>query len=430
MLLIFVNKVTSRVRYTFHIIFNEVLGVPFELTGDQEVFLTYEGPKFSYGKNPLGSELFFGSAGLLFERGIEGQELSFLDREGGVAFYPTFSKSSALPFDPFAASFYLLSRYEEYLPYVKDQFDRFDALTSISYQKGFLKKPVVNIWAMEVEDLISQRFPGFSTNMPEYDFIPTIDVDAAWRYRAKGLVRSIGGYLRSLAFLQIREITARTRVLAGSMDDPFDTYDQQLQFFNSYGLRPIYFILFAEYGLNDKSINPSSPPFQVLVKSLADHTVIGLHNSFNSSFDVKRLEAELNHLSEVIHREINKSRQHYLRLNLPNTYRNLVDLDVFEDYSMGYNSHVGFRAGIATPFTFYDLDLETNTKLKIFPFAFGVNRFHPVKSAYRINEIMEVIGEVKKVKGTLVGMWDNEVLTGFHDEDWLDRLKQIVEAAL
>ena len=37
------------------------------------------------------------------------------------------TENSALPFDVFAAGFYLLSRYEEYLPHIKDRFHRFPA---------------------------------------------------------------------------------------------------------------------------------------------------------------------------------------------------------------------------------------------------------------------------------------------------------------
>ena len=429
MLLIFTPKVTHRCNYIFQLMLGDLLGIDFELTDDPVAFSAHEGPKLSYARTPVGDELNIAPAKLLFERGIEGQELAFIDFGETRAFYPTFSKHTAIPFDPFAAAFYLVSRYEEYLPYVLDQFDRFDYTTSISFQKGFLQKPVVNLWAGKIGELINGRFPGITLKNRKYSFIPTVDVDSAWKYKAKGFIRSAGGLGKSLIAGDFNDIRMRMRVLFGLSGDPLDTYAEQLDIFNLYGLRPIYFILYADYGLNDKNIDTDSRMFQVLIKFLSDYVDIGLHNSYSSSFDVAVLEKELLNLSGVVNKSIRQSRQHYIRLNLPFMYRNLIDLDIQEDYSMGYNSTVGFRAGIADPFPFYDLDRETVTRLKIYPFCFGVNKFYPVKTQERMDQILEVIGEVRKVNGTLVGMWDNEVMGIQTDRKWRLHLNTILKAA-
>ena len=427
MLLVYTDKVTARVRYTFNLLLNELLGLQLEITSDEGAFSDHDGPKFSYSRAPLGDELFIASAGLLFKRGIEGQELSFIEHNGTTALYPTFTKTSALPFDPFSASFFLVSRYEEYLPYVMDQYDRFDASKSISFQKGILARPLVNIWTDFIAEHLRKRYPGLEFQKKSFSFRPTIDIDAAWKYKAKGLIRSAGGFLRSLAMLDMHDAFLRARVLSLAEKDPFDTYEEQIECFSSAGFRPLYFILFADYGLNDKGIGVNSPVFLRLVKSLSDSADIGIHSSFNSSYEPIRLEREITHLSGVIHRDITCSRQHYLRLNLPFMYRSLLDLGVKEDFSMGYNSHIGFRAGIADPFLFYDLDLEVVTKLRVYPFVFGINKFNPLSAAYRMQEVKQAIREVKRVNGTLVGMWDNEVLTTYHDPLWQDKIREILQ---
>jgi hypothetical protein len=43
-----------------------------------------------------------------------------------------------LPFDPLAATFYLVSRYEEYLPFIPDEHGRFPAKQSFAFSNGFL----------------------------------------------------------------------------------------------------------------------------------------------------------------------------------------------------------------------------------------------------------------------------------------------------
>lgn len=429
MLMIYTHKVTHRTRYIFQLMIGQLLGVPFEITTDPEAFKAYDGPRISYTRAPLGDELFIGCAGLLFQRGIEGQEISFIDFEDGKAFYPAAHKASAMPFDLFSAAFYLVSRYEEYLPYKLDELDRFNALHSISHQRGFLYNPVINHWAKALGKLLKIRYPGINIQKKKYTFIPTIDIDSAWQFREKGFIRSAGGFLRSAYHGDFHDLYFRTRVLLKVASDPFDTYEEQLRILKEFGLHPIYFILFGEYGLNDKNIPVNNSPFHVLIKTIADYAEIGIHGSFRSSYHGQALKKEIEELSRVIHRDITCSRQHYLRLNLPFMYRNLADLHITEDYSMGYNRHHGFRAGIADPFYFYDLDNDMPTGIKVFPFAFSINKFWRPDSRENMELIRRIILEVKKVNGTLVATWDNEALSGYKIEDWQDNFREVLEMA-
>lgn len=429
MLLVYTHKVTHRTRYIFQLIIGQLLGIPFEITTDAEEFKACEGPKLSYAKAPLGDELFICCSGLLFQRGIEGQDLSFIEFEEGKAFYPAVNKASALPFDLFSASFFLVSRYEEYLPYKLDEFDRFNALDSVSHQRGFLYRPVINHWAAALGKILKKRYPAIKIHKGSYRFIPTIDIDSAWQFREKGLLRSAGGFLRSAYHGDFKDFYLRTRVLLKVTLDPFDTYDEQLRILKECRLQPVYFILFGEYGLNDKNIPVNNSPFHILVKSIADYAEIGIHASFRSSYHGIALKREIEELSRVLHKDITRSRQHYLRLNLPFMYRNLADLNITEDYSMGYNRHHGFRAGIAEPFYFYDLDQDMPTGIKVFPFAFSINKFWRADSEENMQLIGRIIAEVKKVGGTLVATWDNEALSDYRIDRWQDNFRDILEMA-
>jgi hypothetical protein len=111
-------------------------------------------------------------------------------------------------------------------------------------------------------------------------------------------------------------------------------------------------------------------------------------------------------------------------------YRTLFDLNIKEDYSMGFNTYHGFRAGISDPFYFYDLDLDLPTRVKVFPFAFSINKFWRPDSAEKRILIMNVIAEVKKVNGTLVGAWDNEALSPHNIADWEGDFRELLEAAI
>lgn len=89
-----------------------------------EEFIRHDGPKITYTKQPLQNEFFIRSHPLLFEQGINEREIQVADWDGLPCFFPAGADSS-LPYDIFASSFYLLTRYEEYLPHTTDATDVF-----------------------------------------------------------------------------------------------------------------------------------------------------------------------------------------------------------------------------------------------------------------------------------------------------------------
>jgi len=419
MLLIYTHKINNRIRYIFNLIFHDLLLIEIKFTNKITEFNNYEGPKLNYSFQPVADEIFFSPANLLFETGIRQQTIEHVEFDGIKCPFPVY-KNSCFPFDPFAASFYLTSRYEEYLPYKKDKFDRFDASESLAFSLGFLQKPVVNIWANKIAAVIMERYPQFVFPKKKYKFIPTIDIDSAWAYKQKGFIRTCAGYLKSIVELNFQEISKRTRVLARIDKDPFDTFNLQFELLQKYKLKPVYFILFAEYGQYDKNIHVNNRKFHSLIKSIADYAEIGIHPSFASNKEPKRLYTEINNLKKVINSEVVKSRQHFLKLNFPSTLRNLIKADILEDYSLGFASEIGFRASICDPFYFYDLDQERDTPLRLFPFAFMEGTLRDYKNVTALDAlslIKPIIDEVKAVGGTFISLWHNESLS--NEKRWV-----------
>ena len=108
-----------------------------------------------------------------------------------------------------------------------------------------------------------------------------------------------------------------------------------------------------------------------------------------------------------------KSRQHFLKLQLPYTYRNLINLDITDDYTMGFAAQPGFRASICTPFHFYDLDMDSETKLKVHPFTLmegTLKDYMGISAVQAMEYITPLITEVKAVNGTFISLWHNESL--------------------
>lgn len=433
MILVYSPRITNRVKYIFHVIFHDILLAEVNFTTSEEEYLSFQGPRICYANHSLGEGLFFQSRPLLFESGIKDQNITVFTWNGLPAFYST-SRISAMPFDPFAASFYLISRYEEYLPSIRDSHDRYEANQSLAWANNFLTIPVVNYWAEEIKKLLLVNYPPYQFQERKYRFISTIDIDNAYAYKEKGVLRTTGAYLRSLTRFDIKEFAERTRVLFGFERDPYDTYEYQFEIQDKYELRTIYFFLLGDYGVNDKNVPVTSRKFRSLIKRIGDRSEVGIHPSYGSNKHPQKLETEIRRLSKILNREITKSRQHFLKLTLPGTYRNLIDLDITDDYTMGYASEIGFRAGICTPFNFYDLDLEIETKLTVHPFAVmeaTLKYYMKLDPDQSLERVKDLIRHVKQVKGTFITLWHNETLSDARQwKGWKDLYEEVVKEAV
>jgi len=414
MILILVQKSTQRLRYTMRLVLTGILGLEYEITTNADDFQSFTGCKFTYGKSIKGNHPHFASTELLLETGIGNPNLQPIEHMGIKALFPVYDRSSALPYDPFAAAFFMVSRYEEYLPYRKDQYGRFTAKESLAFRNKFLHKPVVNLWAMQLGQVLTSAFPGLIINKGRYRFLPTYDIDQAWAYKGKGFARSSGSFLKCLVAGEFSQAITRIKTLAGIIDDPFDTFDYQLELQKRYKLHPLYFFLFAKYDKYDRNTPTVNSMFRQLIKRLADYADAGIHPSYASNANPDLLRQEIKELSMVLNKEISLSRQHYLKLHLPETYRNLVACDITTDYTMGFAALPGFRAGICTPYQFYDIDLETTIPLKVIPFAVmdgTLCDYMQLSTEEAKQVITDLITEVKAVGGVFSSLWHNESLS-------------------
>lgn len=410
MVLVYTHRLSSRNKYTFKLILGDILGMEFRITTDKDEFEKWKDAKFSYTKQALGNELFFFSTDLLFETGIFVQEPAMIRWKNQQVFYPV-GKQSALPFDPFAAAFLLASRYEEYLPHMKDKHGRFDPRQSLAYQHGFLQKPVINHWAEEIRLLLESACGKVNSKERKYRFVPTIDIDNAWAYRHKGFIRIGAGLFSDMLNLNFEGFKRRFKAVFRLHEDPYDTYDYQLKLIESYRLKPIYFILLGDYATYDKNVPYQNKHMQSLIKFMGDIGDVGIHPSYASNDDPGKLKKEIGRLSQILHQEIHRSRQHFLRLSIPQTYQQLLEHDITDDYTMGYADFPGFRASICCPYFFYDLDLEIETPLRLHPFAImdgTLKDYLQVAPEDAMTVIKPLIKEVKAAHGEFIAVWHNE----------------------
>lgn len=370
-MLIFVPKLTNRIGYTLNVVFNYLLQIDYTITTNVDFYRACTTCKLCYGDSKLDDSPFLRANDLLFSSAIEDPNPRPFQHEGLTVLFPTYDNNSVLPFDLFAATFYLVSRYEEYLPHHIDAFGRFPANESVSALHHFLDTPVVDHWALLLHRTLQERYPELPAHRRRYTFEATIDIDAAYSYRNKGILRTIAGVTRDFSKPNHRELLKeRWQVLRGKRQDPFDTFDYLLEKQRQYpNLKMLFFPLLADYGQYDKPIAYTNNEFRDLIQHLGDYTKMGIHASFQSSENAKLIHTETQRLADILHRPIIRNRYHYLRLQLPQSYRHLAHEGIVHDYTMGYSECTGYRAGTATPYPFYDLERDEESPLIIHPFS-------------------------------------------------------------
>ena len=394
-----------------------ILGLEVGFTSVIEELIAHSGPKISYGKQQMGNELFIQSQGLLTEQGVESIDITVKPWEETVCFFPV-SEKSALPFDIFSAGFYLLSRYEEYLPHVKDERGRYPVSESLGYKEKFLQQPVVDVWAYKFKKVLEEHFPSIEFSSKKMNIHTVIKAVEPYAYEQKGIFRSFIGYLSDLLRFKILQVTRRTQVILGVRRDPHNTFKWIINRAKRSKNPLSVFFLLGEAATFKESINTHRQKFKMLIKYVNDYKEVGLLFSMGALDEHQMLKKEKEQLEEITNRNLLSTMGSHYLVNLPDFYRDLVELEVKRDFTMVYKNTVGFRAGTCTPFLFYDLDYEIKTPLIIHPLAMTTLALTG-KSDIEINKTIDaVMNSVKKVNGTFSMIFSNTDFSSERDKTW------------
>lgn len=406
MLLVYTQKITPRITYTFKHICTRILGIPVGFTSKIEEFVAHEGMKLSYGKQSLANEVFIQNVDLLLEQGITDLEVKVQEWEDVPCFFAV-SEGSSIPFDIFAASFYMLSRYEEYLPHVKDEEGRFQASESLAFQEKFLERPVVDIWAMKFRKILQRKFPDY--NFPEREFSTQniIAVTEAFCYKKKGIVRVVLGLLLDLVQLKPKYVLNRFQVMLKFKRDPYDVFRRLIKFLKKHKVPMKFMFQVSDFSTHDRNINHNRLELQSLIKSVADYAEVGLQIGYYANQGIKVLKEEKTRLENILKRPVGSAINKKYNLLLPDTYNNMVELEFEDDYSMGYPEALGFRAGTCTPFLFYDINFEITTPLLVHSYALGIEALNSLKETEIEYKVLEIRRQIKLVGGNLTSLFTN-----------------------
>jgi hypothetical protein len=406
-MIIYTENITSRFSY----IVQTILGNHITITHLKEVYINSSLQKINYSNTKINQEeLWIKPHSLLLEKNIQEQHIEVFKWNNLPVFFKT---EGDIPFDFFAAAFYLISRYEEYLPHKKDMYGRYAHENSIAYQHQFLQQPLINLWLQELVKQFSLKLQQQTV----FSYVPSYDIDIAYSYQHHSLYKNLGGFAKDFFKANLTSLKERLSVCFGNKKDPFDVYEFLDKLHQQYQLQPIYFFLLAAKRKGyDKNILPQHNAMKALIKKHATNKIyqVGIHPSWQSANNENILANEINTLSTITNKPVNASRQHYINFHLPTTYRLLIKNNIQHDYSMGYGSINGFRASYTLPFQWYDLLNETITSLTIHPFCFMEanaifeQKISPTQAAEELQNYFDI---VQKVQGQLITIFHNHFIT-------------------
>lgn len=427
MLLIYTQKVTPRIIYVFKHICTHLLGIPIKFTSKIEEFIAHDGAKLSYGRQSLGNEFFIQKVDLLMEQGFSELEIKVQPWEDTICFFQL-PEASDLPFDIFAASFYLLSRYEEYLPHVKDEDGRFPASESLAFQESFLHKPVVDIWAHKFREILLGRFPDLEYHQKEYKVGTIIASENTFTFKNKGFLRSFIGLLSDLFHLNLGKVIDRLQVWIRIKNDPHDVFEDLIDFIKQHKIYMLFMFQLSDFSIHDRNISHNRIPHRAVIKSVADYARVGLLLGYYAMEEIKTLRKEKLRLEEIIHSPVEHVMNSKYNLRLPDQYNHLAELEINNDHSMGYPNVLGFRAGTCSPYLFYDINMEVTTPLKVHPYAFNSVVLEKMTRAKLQEDLGRMLHEVKEVRGMFRAVFRNQDFSRYSNKDYYYKLlKQIHE---
>lgn len=421
MITLYTEKESNRLVYTCQHIFTHVLGHDFRITSDPS-----EKADIRYASEKSDETITIVPNGLLFEKGIRKQKVEATQWEELAAIFPT---SGDIPFDIFSATFFLLSRYEEYTAERCDQHGRFLAEDSVAYQQKFLQEPIIDQWAIKLSNLL--RGIGSPEHPKEFVYIPTIDVDNVFAFRNHGVLQTLYCLIRDKIKGKDKLFQLRKEVTLRKKEDPYFNLQAVADMHLELRHQPMMFYHCGTYGKRDKRTLLPSLRYKRIRQKLESQVISGLHPSYNASAQWWRFKMENNALKRCLGKNNTKHcRFHYLRFSIPTTYEKLITEGFQTDWSLCYSNDPGFRASTSFPFNFYNLERDEERPLLLYPTAVmdkSLRNNLNLSLAESERYILHLGEKVKAVNGNFITLFHNEHLT---DEmewiGWKDLYQRII----
>lgn len=410
---LYTPQITSRIKYICQDIWPRVGGVVIIPTQNIDFFESVEGIKINYSeKNLSGFQII--PHGLLTESGIQNHAI----REFNFKSISKILSDSELEkidknLDPFSSIFYIITCYNEYLNKEMDEHGRHIGKHSELYMSGLSHLPVADYIIYNFNRLFFRTYNNIKfANRRE--LILTVDVDRISKYRGTPLWKV---YLKLLYHALISrnkdELTdVQNFIISGK--DPAESIEYILTVLKPLHNEIYFFILMDDSGHLDNAIfNTEQINY---IRNHLNREKKGIHPGYSGHSDAHIRKKEWEKYEGIFTEKPLFARYHYIKYTLPHDYRNLLNSGIKDDYTMGWHDALGFRAGTAYTYKWFDILNDTCTDLNVHPFmAMDVT----LKNYLKLNvsdakdNLNELYDSLEYSGGQFVTIWHNESLGNY-----------------
>ncbi len=410
-MLIYSSYQNERFRFAAEMVLFRYVGA-IEYTSEIERFQSHQGPKIAYGveRENMADTLCIPLTSWMWDHQVHAK-LPRVRLDGQITrLY--FTENAE--FDVFAAVFWMLSRYEEYIALKHDHHGRFMSASSVLGWDQDTQIPWVDIWRNEFTEILLHKFPDVKIQGITFSMKMTVDVDSAFAYRHKGFLRTSGAMVKDVVRGKFGNLFRRMNCVLLGKHDPYDTYDKIAEACDKAGISLLWFFLLADRTKEDIGLSFENKQLRKLIELLNKKYEIGIHPGYASNESEDKLKEEIARLKEILGKSVGMSRQHYLKIQLPQTFRLLLSHEILHDYTLGFAENTGFRAGTNYPFPWFDLRENQRTALMLHPFVVmdtTLRNYLGLTPDEAIQQIETMIQNCKATGGEFHFLWHNESLS-------------------
>jgi len=316
--------------------------------------------------------------------------------------------------DIIAATLFMLTRWEETVVPECDEHGRFPATASVAYKQGFLDRPIVDEYALILREWLKVLCPVWEPQIRKFLVKLSHDIDDirhfSYPYR---IGRALVVTLRKRRTLPqyVQHFSSLLRA-----PDPLASIYQLARLSEYYGLRSTFNFQAARSTVYDRGYALTSPLIQECIKGLRESGhEIGFHPGYHAFADSARFAQEKTRLERSLGLPVAGGRQHFLRFDVPGTWRIWEEIGLEYDSTLGFADYEGFRCGTCHPFNPFDLQQNRVMYLLELPLLVmdgSLCQYRGLTPEQGQAIILKLAQRCYQVGGTFTLLWHNTSIEG------------------
>ena len=294
----------------------------------------------------------------------------------------------------------LFTRKEEYEATIYDQYGRFPYYASDCRN---IFQPLTSKYLLE---------QGFHVEYPDkrpFAVCLTHDIDNIYKPFVRKSITALRQFGNARFFDCLNSLNEMR-----SKRIPWWNFSEIMAIEDRYGAKSSFYFMVQDLG--DGHYSYRIEDCEEVLRELCDGGwEVGLHGghtAYNNPAEIKESKARL---EKVLERSVVGYRNHFLRMQIPDTWEYIADAGFTYDTTLGYADCIGFRNGMCHPFKPYNLRSQREIEILEIPLAimdntlFGHMKLDPQR-AWELTK--QLVDTVERYNGVLTVLWHNTSFSG------------------